>query len=204
MSTTSDASGRPGRFRRLDVPSFVLSAVLLLMGVTVVIDAAGVEAPPGGGVVGPAAFPWAIGSGLLVLGVVLGLVALRGRPDEDVAHVPVSPEELAPAPAPVDPGETAGQRVAADAPEAREPVPWMRARPAVRVLALVAGLLVHAAIIRTAGYVVAAVVLFVAVAVAFGAPRLLRTLLIGTVLALVIFYSFTVGLGLGLPDLGGG
>ncbi len=44
-----------------DVPSLVLSALLLALGVTVLVDAARIEAPPGGGVVGPAAFMWAVG-----------------------------------------------------------------------------------------------------------------------------------------------
>lgn len=220
MSST-DTARRPGGSTRPDVPSLLLAALLLVMGVTVVVDAAGVEAPPGAGAVGPAAFPWAIGVALFVLGVVLGVVALRGRPDEELAPVVVAPEQLAPAGVPVEPGETAQAHVAPGreaaigrGPDAgAEPAgvravgqdePWLRARPAVRVLVLVAGLLIHAAVIRTAGYVVAALALFVAAAVAFGAPRLLRTVVVGAVLTLVIFYSFTVGLGLGLPDLGGG
>lgn len=174
------------------------------MGVTVVIDAVGVEAPPGGGVVGPAAFPWAIGSALLVLAALLGLVALRGRPDEDVANVPVVLEQLTRVDVPLESAE-AGIRPQVDEDQAADaPTPLLRAHPAVRVLVLVAGLFVHAAIITAAGYVVAAVVLFVAAALAFGAPRLLPSLIIGTALALLIFYSFTLGLGLGLPDLGGG
>jgi putative tricarboxylic transport membrane protein len=207
---TTNTRERPGGVTRPDVPSLLLSALLLVMGVTVVVDAAGVEAPPGAGAVGPAAFPWAIGAALLVLGVLLGLVSLRGRPDEELTPVLTAPSELAPLGVPADPGESAEERVGDDAPPAvgdravGEVEPWLRARPAVRVLVLVAGLLVHAAVIRTAGYVVAALVLFVAAAVAFGAPRLLRTIAVGAVLTLVIFYSFTVGLGLGLPDLGGG
>ena len=184
------------------------------MGVTVLVDASGVETPPGGGVVGPAAFMWAIGGALLVLGAALGLVALRGRPDEELAANPL----VAPAPvrdtgpvAPDDDGpglgpdeRAASVRVAEDEVAPAEPQPFLRARPAVRVAVLLGGLLVHAAIIATAGYIVAAAVLFVTTALAFGAPRLLPPVLIGTVLAAVIFYAFTLGLGLGLPYLGGG
>jgi putative tricarboxylic transport membrane protein len=187
-----------------DLPSLLLSALLLAMGVTVLVDAAGLEAPPGSGVIGPAAFMWAVGGALVVLSVVLALVALNGRPDEALAHNPLIPapdehgeEELghgagAAGPAEPDLGVAGGPR------------PLLRARPAVRVAVLVAGLLVHAAIISSAGYIVAAAVLFLTAALAFGAPRLLPPLLIGAVLATVIFYSFVLGLGLGLPYLGGG
>jgi putative tricarboxylic transport membrane protein len=212
--TAPDGTGRPDASSRPDAPSLLLAGLLLVMGVTVLVDAAGVEAPPGGGVVGPAAFMWAIGGALLVLGAVLGLVALRGRADEELAANPLV------APAPLDDTGSDGQpeadgsaraddgaasvRVAEDEPAAGEPRPFLRARPAVRVALLLGGLLVHAAIISTAGYIVAAAVLFVTTALAFGAPRLLPPVLIGTVLAAVIFYAFTLGLGLGLPYLGGG
>ena len=208
--TGPDAAGRPDARSRPDVPSLLLSGLLLVMGVTVLVDAAGVEAPPGGGVVGPAAFMWAIGGALLVLGAVLGLVALKGRPDEELAANPL----LAPAPA-ADAGHeardvasensaAASVRVPADDAAPAEPPPLLRVPPAARVAILLGGLLLHAAIISTAGYIVAAAVLFVSTALAFGAPRLLPPVLIGTVLAAVIFYAFTLGLGLGLPYLGGG
>jgi putative tricarboxylic transport membrane protein len=81
--------------------------------------------------------------------------------------------------------------------------PLLQARPALRVTVFAAGLLAHALLISTAGYVVAALVLFVAAAVAFGAPRLVRVVVVGLVLTLVVFYSFTLGLGLSLPNFGG-
>ena len=214
--TAPDTSGRPDASSRPDVPSLLLAGLLLVMGVTVLVDAAGVEAPPGGGVVGPAAFMWAIGGALLVLGAVLGLVALRGRADEELAANPLvapaprhdagsdlaHPEHDGPGPR-GDEG-AASVRVGEDEPATAEPRPFLRARPAVRVAVLLGGLLVHAAIISTAGYIVAAAVLFVTTSLAFGAPRLLPPVLIGTVLAAAIFYAFTLGLGLGLPYLGGG
>lgn len=198
--TSERTNARPHR----DLPSLLLSALLLLMGATLLVDAAGVEAPPGAGAVGPAAFMWAVGGALVVLGLVLGLVALRGRPDEEL-----TPNPLLPAVHPHD--EAAGdESLAADAPaEAGPPSeagprPLLRMRPAARVALLVVGLLVHAAIISTAGYIVAAAVLFLCAALAFGAPRLLPPVLIGTVLAVCIFYGFVLGLGLALPYLGGG
>ena len=173
------------------------------MGVTVLVDAAQVEAPPGAGAVGPAAFMWAIGVALVVLAVVLGLVALRGRPDEELAANPF----VAPAPHAEDGSDEQQTTEVATGPEpagADDPRPFLQIRPAGRVRLLLGGLLLHAAIISTAGYIVAAAVLFLCSSLAFGAPRLLPPVLIGTALAVAIFYGFVWGLGLGLPYLGGG
>lgn len=202
--TVSHTSERTAAAPRRDLPSLVLSALLLVMGITVLVDAAGVEAPPGAGAVGPAAFMWAIGGALVVLALVLGMVALRGRPDEELAANPLLP----PPPHHEQGADTTyesatGDLVTEPAPAA-EPRPFLRMRPAARVALLMAGLLVHAAIISTAGYIVAAAVLFLCSSLAFGAPRLLPPVLIGTVLSVIIFYGFVLGLGLGLPYLGGG
>lgn len=208
MSTASGLPDAVGSRRhggsRVDVPSLALAVLLLVMGVALAVDASGIEAPRGGGSVGPAAFPWAVAAMLLLLGVVLGAVSLRGRPDQPADPTDAGVHELVPEAA----------RRSADAPDdepaAVEPVPvgeerppLLRVRPAVRVAVFAAGLIAHALLVNTAGYVVAALVLFVAVALAFGAPRLVRVVLVGLVLTLVIFYAFTVGLGLALPDLGG-
>ncbi|MBM6404635.1 tripartite tricarboxylate transporter TctB family protein [Phycicoccus sp. CSK15P-2] len=163
---------------------------------------------------------------LLALGVVLGSVSLRGRHGAAPVATPADGGESldvgrrgagADGTGEVDAGPDSGVNGDAgasgvlDTPETSEPgvpvgedrPPVLRARPAVRVAVFVAGLVAHALLANTAGYVVAALVLFVAVAIAFGAPRLLRTVLIGLVLALVVFYAFRLGLGLALPDLGG-
>jgi hypothetical protein len=175
------------------------------MGITVLVDAAQVEAPPGAGAVGPAAFMWAIGVALVVLAVVLGLVALRGRPDEDLAANPLVAPALHPWEGTAGQPTTGGETGTGSGPTpADDPRPFLRMRPAGRVALLLAGLLLHAAIISTAGYIVAAAVLFLCSSLAFGAPRLLPPVLIGTGLAVAIFYGFVWGLGLGLPYFGGG
>ena len=196
------SAGGDGRARsRADVPSLVLAALLLLIGVTLAVDASGIENPRGGGIVGPAAFPWAVAGLLLLLGVVLGVVATRGRPDEEIASTrAVFDEQLREA---GNPHDDDVEEVVHPVPVGEERPPVLRLRPPMRVAVFAAGLIAHALLIETAGYVVAALVLFVAVALAFGAPRLLRTVLGGAVLVLVIFYSFTLGLGLGLPNFGG-
>ena len=207
MSTVSGPGAqvehqRPGRSRP-DVPSLVLAGLLLALGTTLAIDASTITNTRGGDGLGPAAFPWAIAGVLLVLGVVLALVSLRGgRPDEELDAVhPGIDAELRAAADPV-----AGEGTAEAVPEipVDEPGrPLLRAGRGVRVLVFAAGLVAHALLVNTAGYVVAALVLFVAVALAFGAPRIVRVLVVGLVLTLVIFYAFTVGLGLPLPNFGG-
>jgi putative tricarboxylic transport membrane protein len=192
------AAGRRGR-RRVDRASLALAVLLLVMGVTLAVDASSIQAPPGSDGIGPSAFPWAIAVALLALGCVLGAVALRGREPhphdaavgplhEDVPHDDEPDDRPQVEAVPV--GDTAR--------------PALRVRPVLRVAVFAAGLVAHALLIDTAGYVVAALVLFVAVALAFGAPRPVRIVLVGLVLTLAIFYAFTLGLGLALPNLGGG
>lgn len=193
---------RPGR-ARADVPSLVLAALLLVMGITLAVDAAGIEAPRGSGAVGPAAFPWVVAGFLLLLGVVLALVATRGRPDEEIASIErLIDEELTDA-ASARGADDDVETVVEPVPVGEDRPPFLRLSPPLRVVAFGVGLVAHALLIETAGYVVAALVLFVAVALAFGAPRLGRTVVGGAVLALAIFYAFTLGLGLALPNLGG-
>lgn len=197
VTSGAPAAGRRGR-RRVDRASLALAVLLVVMGVTLAVDASSIQAPPGSDGIGPAAFPWAIAVALLVLGCVLGVVALRGRephPHDAAlgplhADVPHDDEADRPAVEPVPVGDTAR--------------PALRVRPVLRVAVFAAGLLAHALLVDTAGYVVAALVLFVAVALAFGAPRPVRVVLVGLVLTLVVFYSFTLGLGLALPNFGGG
>lgn len=198
---TGASAGGGGRWRsRADVPSLVLAGVLLVIGTTLAVDASGIENTRGGGIVGPAAFPWAVAVLLLLLGVVLALVATRGRPDEEIASTRHAiDEQLRAAGEPDDSVE----EVVHPVPVGDERPPVLRLGRLQRIAVFAAGLVAHALLIETAGYVVAALVLFVAVALAFGAPRLLRTVLGGAVLVLLIFYAFTLGLGLGLPNFGG-
>ncbi len=209
MSTASGPVPPVGQRRhgasRPDVPSLVLAGLLLVLGVTLAVDASGIQSPRGGGSVGPAAFPWAVAGALLVLGVVLALVATRGRPDEELASAhPRIDEELraATSPDPMAEPEDGAEEVPA-VPVGEPGRPLLRVPPVVRMAVFAAGLLAHALLISSAGYVVAALVLFVAAALAFGAPRLIRVIVVGLVLTLVVFYAFTVGLGLALPNFGG-
>lgn len=67
------------------------------------------------------------------------------------------------------------------------------------VLVIAAGLALGAALMKPAGFVLAATLIFVAVALAFGSRYYLRDLLIGLALSLVAYLSFTRLLDLTLP-----
>jgi putative tricarboxylic transport membrane protein len=67
------------------------------------------------------------------------------------------------------------------------------------VLTLSAGLLATALLMNPAGFVIAATLLFVLTARAFGSAKLLRDGAIGFALALLSFVGFVKGLGLDLP-----
>jgi putative tricarboxylic transport membrane protein len=67
------------------------------------------------------------------------------------------------------------------------------------VAAIVAGLIVHVSILKTAGFVPAATLLFVSVTFAFGSRRPGRDVAIGVMLALITYLGFTRALGLPLP-----
>ena len=62
-----------------------------------------------------------------------------------------------------------------------------------------AGVILHMAIIGWAGFIIASTVLFVLIARGFGSKRIVRDAIIAIVLAIVVFFIFTLGLGLTLP-----
>jgi putative tricarboxylic transport membrane protein len=62
-----------------------------------------------------------------------------------------------------------------------------------------AGIVLHMIVIGWAGFILAALLLFVMVARGFGSRRPLRDVVIAAVLAVLVFALFTYGLGLNLP-----
>jgi putative tricarboxylic transport membrane protein len=62
-----------------------------------------------------------------------------------------------------------------------------------------AGVILHMVVIGWAGFIIASTVLFVLVARGFGSRRLVRDAIIAVVLATVVFFIFTLALGLSLP-----
>ena len=74
-----------------------------------------------------------------------------------------------------------------------EPTEWK----SVGIIA--AGLILHMNLLKPAGFVPAGVVLFMAVAFAFGSRRYLRDVIIGLIVAFAAYIGFRYGLGLQLP-----
>jgi len=61
------------------------------------------------------------------------------------------------------------------------------------------GILLHMAVIGWAGFIIASTLLFVLIARGFGSRRPGRDAVIAVLLAVVVFFIFTLGLGLSLP-----
>ena len=71
----------------------------------------------------------------------------------------------------------------------------------IKTMAIVAAAIgMHVILLEIAGYVVAATVCFWGVAYAFGSRRILKDLLISTVFAFVVYFSFSKGLNINLPS----
>jgi putative tricarboxylic transport membrane protein len=62
-----------------------------------------------------------------------------------------------------------------------------------------AGVILHMVLIGWAGFIIASTLLFLLIARGFGSRRPVRDLGIGVALSVVVFYVFTLGLGLSLP-----
>jgi putative tricarboxylic transport membrane protein len=63
-----------------------------------------------------------------------------------------------------------------------------------------AGLLLFLATLNFAGFIVASSLLFVCVTAAFGSRRLVRDAAIAVLFGVILYVTFTRGLGLVLPD----
>jgi putative tricarboxylic transport membrane protein len=61
------------------------------------------------------------------------------------------------------------------------------------------GIVLHMIVIGWAGFIIASTLLFVLVARGFGSRRSVRDAIIAVVLAIVVYFVFTYGLGLKLP-----
>jgi len=62
-----------------------------------------------------------------------------------------------------------------------------------------AGIVLHMVVIGWAGFIIASTLLFVLIARGFGSRRPARDAIIAVLLAVVVFFIFTLGLGLSLP-----
>lgn len=140
----------------------------------------------------------AIGLGLILLGAVIGFDTARMQVPPTYARVgpqvfPIAiAAGLALAGAIIAWTARSGHGVAVQAP-AHGQTDW-------RAVAFIcAGLLLHLNLLRPLGFVPAAAILFMSVALAFGSRRYLRDAIIAIVLALITYAGFVYGLGLQLP-----
>jgi putative tricarboxylic transport membrane protein len=62
-----------------------------------------------------------------------------------------------------------------------------------------AGVILHMVLIGWAGFIIASALLFVLVARGFGSKRPVRDVIVAVVLAILVYFLFTAGLGLNLP-----
>jgi len=140
-----------------------------------------------------------IGIGLVAMGCVIGFDALTMR-------VPPTYAKVGPQVFPIVVGAglvlcgliTAFQSVLAGV---SRPVLVDAAKTDWWALGIVAaGLILHAMLLKTLGFVIMATILFVIVAIALGSRKYLRDAAIGLALALITYVGFTRGLGLQLPS----
>jgi putative tricarboxylic transport membrane protein len=147
-----------------------LGLVLAALGVFVVRDGSSITSTPGYARVGPEVFPWLVGVGLVIIGLLLVGSALRRRWSVDwvvsASPMPASGEVL-----------------------------YLLGRVGLMLL----GLALAATLLHPAGFVIAMTVLYVCVTTAFGSRSYVRDIAIGAALAGTVFLVFGMGLGITLP-----
>jgi putative tricarboxylic transport membrane protein len=155
------------------LPEILLGLGLVALGLFFVVGTTEIKVAPIYAKVGPTVFPWIVAGALIVLGVLFAIQAWRQG-------------QRNPAPGPI-PGQ--GYPATPPAP----PSDW-------RALAVIsAALLLQVVLLRSAGFIITAAILFMAVTYAFGSRQYLRNLVIAILLAVLVYAGFTRGLNLQLP-----
>jgi putative tricarboxylic transport membrane protein len=155
------------------LPEILLGLGLVALGLFFAIETTDIRVAPIYAKVGPTVFPWIVAGALIVLGLLFAVQAWRHR-----QHDP-------------SPGPIPGQGYPATPPAPASD--W-------RALAVIsAALLLQVVLLRSAGFIVTAAILFMAVTYAFGSRQYLRNLVIAILLAVVVYAGFTRGLNLQLP-----
>jgi len=147
-----------------------IGAVLLAIGAGLCIGTFTVHTLPGQDSLGPRLFPALIGGGLVILGLAHFVTAWRQH------------QGLAPV---AEPNE-----FATELPPGHWPtLAWV-----------VAGVALGAALYNFLGFIIAAVAVFVLTARGFAGRFSILHVIVGVVLAIVVYVGFTAGLGLRLPS----
>jgi putative tricarboxylic transport membrane protein len=154
------------------LPEILLGLGLVALGLFFAVETTAIKVAPIYAKVGPTVFPWIIAGALIVLGALFAFQAWRGQRDAPSGPVP-------------------GQAYPATPPA--PPSDW-------RALAVISGaLLLQVLLLRSAGFIITAAILFMAVTYAFGSRQHLRNAVIAVLLAVIVYAGFTRGLNLQLP-----
>ncbi|MEZ4500797.1 MAG: tripartite tricarboxylate transporter TctB family protein [Thermomicrobiales bacterium] len=148
----------------------VLAGGVVALGAVVIWQTTNIRLTPINSRVGPRVIPYIVGSGLVITGIWLAIDILRGN----VA--------------------TAGGSEDDEDADPTLPTDWFT------VGLIGASLVAYLYLIERAGFVIASTVLFSGSAFAMGSRRILRDVTIGLLLSTVIFFVFTDGLSLRLPE----
>lgn len=171
-------TSNPSR-RRQDL---VVGLVLLAIGAGLLTGTFSVSALPGQDSLGPRLFPALIGAGLVMLGAA-HFVQMRRKGDAVPANV------LANVPANVPEAAAVAAEADADLPPGHWPtLAWV-----------VAGIAAGAAIYNFLGFILAAIAIFVLTARGFAGHFRPLHVVIGIIVAVIVYVGFTQGLGLRLP-----
>lgn len=157
----------------------ILGLGVAALGAFILIETGEIRVAPIYSKVGPRDIPILVGCVLAALGVALAWQGWRVNAASNISPTPGgmdAPGNLLDAPG------TGG-----------EITDWLP------MIAIAAGLIQQIVLLKFAGFVPTATILFVCVAFGFGSQRYLRDLLIGLALAIVAYVGFVHALGLRLP-----
>lgn len=159
--------------RTVDRGELVLAGAVVLLGLLVVWQTSEIRLTPAYSKVGPRVIPYLVGGGLIVIGLWLGVAQLFGRVRSG--------------------GGGAGGTEGSEDSDPTLATDW-------RTLGqLVGSLVAYLVLIEPAGFIVASTVLYTSAAFSMGSHRQARDLMVGLLLATILFLGFSRGLGLHLP-----
>lgn len=177
----------------VEIEEFVIAVAVLALGVAMVVGALSFDGGAGYQVVGPAAFPMIVG----VLGLVCGAILTVTRSRLLVRHLGWGNRDASPYEERRSEHEALEEKPtvgSGESEESRGAIGW-------RGVCLLAALLIgYAVLLVPVGFWQLTGLVFALATKIFGGKRLVRNLIIGYVLALVVYFLFDRLLGVGLPD----
>ena len=152
------------------IAEFALAVGVVILGIVVLWQTREIRITPMNARIGPRVIPYVVGSGLVVVGLWFAVEVLRGRA----------------------PRAGSGE----DSEDADPTLPTEWDTIGFIAIALVAYLL----LIERAGFIIASAVLFFGAAFGMGSRRILRDVVVAIVISTAIYFVFTRGLDLRLPE----